>query len=318
MSERIEAMVRALGPVAGLLLAWVLFAVLAGGDFTRLDNQRLMLLQTAVVGTAAIGATFIIISGQIDLSVGSSIALATVVVALLLNAGAPPLLAALGGVGTGIACGLLVGALVIGRFGLPSFIVTLGMWGALRGVAKGLAGNQPVYPVQIGWIGELMTPSSGLLGLPMGVWMLIVLALLAGLALRWTRFGRHVIAVGSSEATARLCGVRVSRTKLLVFALGIGCAGLAGLLQCSYLSMGDPTTAEGYELQVIAAVVIGGASLNGGEGSIRGTLVGALIMTVVANGCTKLGIENWVQEIVTGAIIIGAVAVDRLRQRARA
>jgi ribose/xylose/arabinose/galactoside ABC-type transport system permease subunit len=140
-------------------------------------------------------------------------------------------------------------------------------------------------------------------------------ALLAALGLGATVFGRHAVAIGSNEETARLCGVRVERTRLGVYVLGCSCAGIAAMLQLSYLSMGDPTTAQGLELETIAAAVIGGASLAGGEGSIGGTLVGALIMTVVDNGCTKLGLDNWVQEVVTGAIIVGAVALDRWRQR---
>jgi ribose/xylose/arabinose/galactoside ABC-type transport system permease subunit len=123
------------------------------------------------------------------------------------------------------------------------------------------------------------------------------------------------VALGSNRETARLCGVDVARVEVRVYVLGVLCAGIAGVLQLSYLSMGDPTTAQGYELKTIAAAVIGGASLAGGEGSIGGTLIGALIMTVVDNGCTKLGLDNWVQELVTGGIIVAAVALDRLRQR---
>jgi len=353
-----------LGPLIGLIFVWGLFAVLMGADFMRWDNQRLMLLQTAVVGTAALGATLIIIAGGIDLSVGSTIALGTVVIALLLKAGIPPLSAAVGGVAAGMLCGAAVGAMVVGHVGrvaaltvgglivlwttgplglipallagaagtaavlalnetligrvpIAPFIVTLGMWGGLRGLAKGLGNNQPVYPDSAAWLTDLMTNTTGGLGaiVAPGVWILLLLALLMAGLLRYTRLGRHIYAIGSNELTARLCGVRIDRTKMLVYILGIGCAGVAALLQFAYLSMGDPTTAEGYELRVIAAVVIGGASLSGGEGSIRGTLVGALIMTVVDNGCTRLGLENWVQEIVTGAIIIAAVALDQFRHR---
>jgi ribose/xylose/arabinose/galactoside ABC-type transport system permease subunit len=149
------------------------------------------------------------------------------------------------------------------------------------------------------------------------VWIFFGLALVGGFLLSSTVFGRHVVAIGSSEATARLCGVRVERVKLFVYALGVGCAGVAALLQLSFLTIGDPTTAGGYELRVIAAAVIGGASLSGGEGTIRGTLLGALIMVVVDDGCTKLGLENWVQEVVTGAIIVAAVALDRIRSQDR-
>jgi ribose transport system permease protein len=148
--------------------------------------------------------------------------------------------------------------------------------------------------------------------------MMLGFAVLVALALRYTRFGRHVFAVGSNELTARLCGVPVERVKLLVYILGGAFAGLGAVLQFAYLTGGDPTTAVGLELNIIAAVVIGGASLAGGQGTVTGTLVGALIMSVVANGCTKLGLSNWVQEIVTGGIIIAAVLLDYVRRRSSA
>jgi ribose/xylose/arabinose/galactoside ABC-type transport system permease subunit len=191
-------------------------------------------------------------------------------------------------------------------------VVTLGMMGALRGAAKELAGSQPIYPDET-WLNGLM--QLGRTGLPSGVWLMLGLAVLLALALRFTRFGRHVFAVGSNELTARLCGVPVERVKLGVYILGGGFAGIAAVLQFAYLTGGDPTTAAGLELNIIAAVVIGGASLSGGQGTVLGTLVGALLMSVVANGCTKLGLDNPVQEIVTGIIIIGAVLLDYLRRK---
>jgi ribose/xylose/arabinose/galactoside ABC-type transport system permease subunit len=350
----------------GLLATWVLFAALAGRSFTSWANQELMLLQTAVVGTAAVGATWIIVAGGIDLSVGANVALGTMVAAWVLRAGGGPLLASAAALAGSVLVGFVIGALVVGaiarvlaglaaaaivgfaarglgvhaglglglgaaalawvalrrvRFALPlsPFIVTLGLWGALRGLAKGVGDNQPIYPPTTGWLAELMVfaHEGRAILLPPGVWILLAVAGLAALALRATVFGRHAVAIGSSEETARLCGVRIEHTKLGVYVLGTACAGIAAVLQLSYLSMGDPTAAQGLELDAIAAAVIGGASLGGGEGSIGGTLVGALIMTVVDNGCTKLGLDNWVQELVTGGIIVGAVALDRLRQRAR-
>lgn len=353
----------AAGQLVALIAVWVFFALLAGGDFTALSNQRLMLLQTAVVGTAAVGATFIIASGGIDLSVGSTIALGTMVIAFALDAGAPPALAALAGIATGVAVGAAIGSAVAGRSDvlvtcglaglvfvllhtsaglglgwslaiaalaivlgvvvggriaprveLSPFIVTLGAWGALRGLAKGVGDNQPIY-ADGGGLERLMSNADAVLGLPGGVWILAAVAAIGAVVLARTPFGREVLAVGSNARTAHLCGVDVPRTLVLVYALGVGCAGVAAVLQFAFIDMGDPTTAAGYELSVIAAVVIGGASLSGGEGSIRGTIVGALVMTVVANGCVKIGLSNWVQEIVTGAIIVAAVAVDRVRAR---
>jgi len=292
------------------------------------------------------------------------IALGSVVVALLLREGAPPILAGLGGVVTGALVGAAIGSMVIGHIGrvsavivgllsaywtyeglttagaialglavcalllalnerfvkripLPSFIITLGMLGALRGLAKGLGDSRPVYVDGPTWLTQLMQTSTEWPAAlpPPGVWLLLLLALVMGGVLGYTRFGRHIFAVGSNPRTARLAGVHVERVLLLAFIVGIGCAGLAALLEFAFLGQGAPTTASGYELKVIAAVVIGGASLSGGEGSIRGTIIGALIMTVVATGCTKLELDNWVQDIVTGAIIVVAVTLDQLRQR---
>lgn len=305
-----------LGPLFGLMFVFLLFTALRPQTFPRPGNLEIMLLQTAVVGTAALGMTMVIISGGIDLSVGSVIALSTVTIAHLLNLGASPLVAALGGVATGSLCGLLIGALIT-RLKLTPFIVTLGMWGALRGVAKGLAGEQMVMAPST-WLNNILRTlgeREGWMLFPPGVWMMLVLAVLVGGLLRYTRLGRHIFAIGSNEHTARLCGVNVEGTKLIVHVLGSSFAGLAGVLQFSYLTVGDPTTAMGAELDVIAAVIIGGASLSGGEGGVLGSLIGALIMTTVANGCTKMEFPNWVQEIVTGGIIIVAVALDRLRHR---
>jgi ribose/xylose/arabinose/galactoside ABC-type transport system permease subunit len=295
-----------------------LFSILAPEKFATGANLQLILLQTAVVGTAALGMTMVIISGGIDLSVGSVIALTTVVVALLLNSGFPPILAALGGVVVGVLCGSIIGMFVT-QVRLSPFIVTLGMWGALRGSAKGLANEQMIVPPDTWLTGLLntLTDEQGWMLFPTGVWMMLVLAALIAVVLRYTRAGRYMFAVGSNEIAARICGVPVERTKMSVYMLGSGFAALAGVLQFSYLTVGDPTTAAGMELDIIAAVVIGGGSLAGGEGSILGSLVGALIMTSVGNGCTKMEFPNWVQEIVAGGIIVIAVALDRFRHRKR-
>jgi ribose/xylose/arabinose/galactoside ABC-type transport system permease subunit len=313
---RVGDWINKFGPLVGFFFVTVIFGFLRPGTFLSWSNFEIMLLQTTVVGTAALGMTLVIISGGIDLSVGSNIALCTVIVALLLSAGFPPIVAAAGGIAGGTACGMIIGTLVT-RLKLTPFIVTLGMWGAIRGLAKGLAREQMVFAPDT-WLNSLLTTigaGNSWMLLPPGVWLTLVLALLTAGVLRFTRFGRHVYAIGSNESTARLCGVRVERTKVLIYGLAGLMAGIAGVLQFSYLTMGDPTTALGAELDVIAAVVIGGGSLAGGEGSVPGSIIGALIMTVVANGCTKLGLDNWVQEIVTGVIIVLAVALDRLRHR---
>jgi ribose/xylose/arabinose/galactoside ABC-type transport system permease subunit len=320
-----------LGPLIGLALVVALFSILRYDTFFTIGNFELILRLTAVVGIASLGMTLIIISGGIDLSVGSAVALVTVTIALLMphqigmdsatgrtlySGGLPPWLAALVGIGAGTIVGVVNGTLVT-RLKLVPFIITLGMMSILRGAAQGLADNTMVYTRDNGVLDDLLKPLSNdhLWLLTPGVWLMLGLALLVAGMLRYTRFGRYVFAIGSSEPTARLCGVPVERTKLLIYTLGAALTAVAGVLQFSYLGMGDPTTAAGMELDIIAAVVIGGASLAGGQGTVLGSLVGALIMTVVSNGCTKLGLQNWVQLIVTGVIIILAVSLDRLRQR---
>jgi ribose transport system permease protein len=305
-----------LSALAGLVLVTVLFSYLRPRTFPTLGNLQLMLIQTSVVATAALGMTLIIVSGGIDLSVGSTIACVTMVVATLLNWHWSPLMAALGGIVAAGIYGLVIGVLV-GKAKLIPFVVTLGTWSAYRGIAKGI-GNEEVINADTGWLGDLMLNPTGLMRwvvLAPGVWITLILAVLVAGVMRYTKFGRHVFAVGSNEQTARLCGVAVDRAKILVYTVGGLLAGVAGVLQFSYISQGDPTTANGMELSVIAAVVIGGASLSGGQGTILGTLIGAMIMTILGNGCTKLGLRNYVQEVLTGAIIIVAHGLDRIQHR---
>ena len=206
---------------------------------------------------------------------------------------------------------------------LPPFIVTLGLWASLRGAAKWISGESAVYPNvseidgQSLWIYKMMSDIKvGDVVLPMpGVWVWLVLAIVVGLMLKFTRFGRHIYAVGSNENTARLCGINVEKTKILTYLVAIACAGIAGVLRFSWLGMGDPTTDIGTELLVIASVVIGGASLSGGVGGVGGTIIGTLIIMIVYKGCTVLGLKNYVQEIVTGAIIVAAVTLDQIRHK---
>lgn len=303
-----------LGPVAGLAVVFALFAVIGPDSFSSSGNIEQILRQTAIVGVAALGMTMIIISGGIDLSVGSIIALATVIVAGLLGRGFSPLVAAVGGVLAGAVCGLVNGALIAGLRVVP-FIVTLGTLLIVRGAAKGIAGEQKI-DAPLTWLADLLAalrPEQRWLLVPSGVWLGIVLAVFVSLTLRYTRLGRYIFAVGSNEQAARLSGVPVDRVKVAVYTLAGALFGVAGVLQFSRLTVGDPTVAIGLELDVIAAVVIGGGSLSGGEGSVLGSIVGALIMTVIRSGCSQMGLPNWVQEIVTGSIIVLAVALDRLR-----
>src|SRR5436309_9079230 len=303
------------GVLLGLVLVALLFVVLVGPQFIRPANLELMARQTAIVCVAALGMTMVIISGGIDLSVGSVIALSTVVTALLLRANISPAVAALGAMGAGALCGLINGALITGLRVVP-FIVTLGTMLLVRGAAKGLSDERRIE-APITWLNDLVRTvrdGRGLL-LPPAIWMTAALAVAIGLALRYTRFGRHLFAIGSSERTARLCGVRLNWCKFAVYTIAAALAALAGVMEFPKLSVGDPTVAVGLELDVIAAVIIGGGSLLGGRGSVVGTTAGAAIMSVIEIGCSQQGLPNWVQQIVTGTIIVGAVALDRWRQR---
>jgi ribose transport system permease protein len=306
-----------LGPVLGLAGIYLLFAMIGPPSFSSARNLETIARQTAIVGTAALGMTLVIISGGIDLSVGSVVALSTVIIAYMLQYIMPsPVLAGLTGILAGTACGLVIGLLVT-RLKVVPFIVTLGMMLLVRGVAKGLASEQKI-DAPMSWLNGLLAtlpPEHGWMLVSPGVWLTIVMAVLAAGLLRYTRLGRHIFAIGSNEQTARLCGVATDRVKVTVYAINGTLVGLAGLMQFSRLTVGDPTVAMGLELDVIAAVVIGGGSLSGGEGSILGSIVGALIMTTIRSGCAQMGLPNWVQEIVTGLIIVLAVAIDRLRHR---
>ncbi|MGD8786960.1 MAG: ABC transporter permease [Phycisphaerales bacterium] len=309
-----------IGPVLALVVVYGIFVLIAPPSFATTRNLEMIARQTTIVGVAALGMTMVIISGGIDLSVGSIVALSTVVIAWLLqSAGVNPLTAAIGGVLAAAFFGFISGMLIT-RLRVVPFIVTLGMMLVVRGAAKGIGREQKidVDPERLRWLDGLLASvpkEQSWMLLPPGVWIMIILAIAVAALLRYTRLGRHTFAIGSNEQTARLCGVAVERVKIIVFTLCAAFAGLAGLMQFSRLTVGDPTVAVGLELNVIAAVVIGGGSLSGGEGSILGTLVGALIMTVIASGCTQRGYPNWVQEIITGAIIVVAVALDRLRHR---
>ena len=231
-----------------------------------------------------------------------------------------PCVAALAGTLAATAIGIVQGLLITGLRLVP-FIVTLGGLQAIRGLTKGIADNQEITPPSNWLFRQLMFPVEGRAFspplVPAGVWATLAAALFAGALLTYTKLGRRIYAVGSNEATARLCGVPVPRTKISVYAISGAFAGLAGVLEFSKLNMGQPTGAQSYELFVIAACVIGGTSLSGGVGTITGTVLGALIISTLNAGAQQAGWPKWVQEIAIGAIIIIAVALDRLRTRAR-
>jgi len=210
----------------------------------------------------------------------------------------------------------LLNGLVIGGLRMMPFIVTLGMMGIARGTAKWLSGNQTVSAPDspVNGIMDLRDPTQ-LFPLPYGVWITLGLAVVMAIVMRNTVFGRYIFAIGSNEAAARLCGIRVNFQKALIYSLAGIFFGLAGLMQLSRLTQGDPTVAIGLELDIIAAVVIGGASLSGGSGTVLGSMIGALTMAVLRNGSNQMGLPTFMQEIIIGIVIIIAVGVDKLRQR---
>ena len=285
--------------------------------FLSLRNLRAMIAASLPVAVAALGMTAVIAAGGIDLSAGTMLALCAVVLAVCLKAGAGVGVAVAAAVLCGAACGALNGGL-IASLGVVPFVVTLGTLGAFQGLAKIFADETTVRPARGDipeWLRGFTSIRSGylVLGLPAGAWVALALAVLLAGVLRFTVFGRHLFAVGSNERTARLCGVGVRRTKVLVYALGGLLTGAAGVFQFSRLSAGNPTSGLGLELEVIAAVVIGGGSLAGGRGTVFGTLVGVAIVAVIQSGGNQLGWSNPVQEIALGAIIVAAVAADRAR-----
>ena len=320
-----------LGPFLALACLWLGFALavrlVTDADdgfsdpwaFIAWKNQGLILAQSAIIAIGACGVVMIIVAGGIDLSLGSGIALSGVVAALAMTSGADPLLAAAIAVAVGGMTGAVNGALVA-LTGITPFIITLGTLGVGRGLAKGLADNQTIN-IPPSWLDPLMRPFPGpsdpawLHGLPVapGVLIAVVVVAITAVILRRSVFGRHLYAIGSNPAAARLCGIRVRTTTIAVYACAGLFIGLAGLLEMAKLHQGDPTTAVGRELDIIAAAVIGGASLSGGVGTATGAVVGALIMGVLRNGSQLLEWPTWVQEIIIGVVIVAAVGIDRLR-----
>jgi ribose transport system permease protein len=316
--QNLRRVLEAFGPVLGLILVVVIFSSARG--FLTPVNANIVLTQTVIVALASIGMTMVIVGGGIDLSVGSVVALCAVVGAVAVKAGWPTPAVVLAALLAGAVCGLLNGV-VIARFGMAPFIVTLGMMGVARGVAKWLGRNQSVNYPPDHLINRLMNNPGRFQEWDVPLWLPppgVLIALFAAglmtLVLARTIFGRRVYALGSNEAAARLCGIPTRMLKIQLYMLAGVFYGLAGVMQLSRLQQGDPTVAIGLELDVIAAVVIGGASLAGGTGSIPGAMVGALIMAVLRNGSDQMGWESYVQEIMIGCVIIFAVGLDKLRR----
>lgn len=321
---RLVRAIQFLGPLIALVGVFAIFAIAdsmqpEGGQFTSFRNIQVILAQTSVIAVAALGMTLIIISGGIDLSAGTGLVLAATVLASSLDNGHSAIVAVMLCVGVGCLCGTANG-LLISSLRIVPFIVTLGTMTIYMGIAKYIANETTVRPPLASvpnWLGSLVSTRQDALwfGFPSGVWLALLLAGIISLILRFTVFGRYVFALGSNEATARLCGINVPLVKTVIYAISGLMIGIAGLYQFAKLNSANPASGLGIELRVIAAVVIGGGSLNGGQGSVLGTLTGALIMGVIYSGCTLLGLRNLTTDIIIGVIIIAAVTLDQLRHR---
>jgi ribose transport system permease protein len=287
-------------------------------NFLKPENLLNIANQIAVIAILAVGMTLVIITGGIDLAAGSLIALSSVVTAILVRdlAGgveAGPLgmcLAGVGGVAVGALAGAVSGGVIVG-WGIPPFIATLAMMLVAGGGASMLARGESVYQVPDGfmWLGR-----GADLGLPNAVVLVILLYAIAHFVMTRMTFGRWLLAVGGNREAARLSGVPVAGTLLAAYVASGALAGLGGVVMASQLKSGSPNFGQMYELYVIAAVVVGGTSLAGGEGSMLGTLVGALIIAVIQNGMNLVGIESYTQRVVLGTVILAAVLLDRLRR----
>jgi ribose transport system permease protein len=307
----------------GALIVMVAVFSVASPNFLQFNNFVGILLATAVNGVLALGVTFVIISGGIDLSIGTVMTLSAVMTGVLItNMHLPILVGLVGGIATGGIAGLVNGVL-IARLKIPPFIATLGMLNVAKGLALVISGLKPIYfndtpevnQAAMGSVVGTLIPS---FAIPNIVLVFLGAALIASLVLSTTILGRYTFALGSNEEASRLSGVGVQRWKIAVYSVCGLFAGLAGVLIAARLNSAQPSLGQGYELDAIAAAVIGGTSLSGGEGSILGTVIGAFIISTLTNGLRILSVPQEWQIVVTGGIVIMAVYLDVIRRRERA
>jgi ribose transport system permease protein len=302
------------------LLALLVFFSLASPNFLQTDNLLAILQATAINGVLAIACTFVIVTSGIDLSVGTLMTFCSVMAGVVLTYWGLPIYAGIfAAIFFGALCGFTSGVL-IAKLKIPPFIATLGMMMLLKGLSLVISGTKPIYfndtpefpaisqESLIGWFIPAVP-------IPNAVLILFVVAVVAGIVLDKSVLGRYTVALGSNEEAVRLSGVNVDFWKIAVYSLSGGICGIAGLLMASRLNSAQPALGQGYELDAIAAVVIGGTSLSGGAGTILGTIIGAFIMSVLTNGLRILSVAQEWQTVVTGVIIILAVYMDILRRR---
>jgi ribose transport system permease protein len=310
MQKSLAQRLQRLLPFVTLAILFIALTI-ATPHFLTAVNLASVARQTVVINIMALGMTLVIVTGGIDLSVGSILAVAGLFGTMAIKAGQPIPLAIAIGIGTGLFCGFLNG-LMITQLRINAFIVTLGTLEAYRGLALVVSKGLPVHEIPGGfsYLGD-----GNLLGIPFSLWVLAVCAVAMHFLLENTKLGRYSFAIGSNPSAAYYAGVPINFHLTAVYAIAGMLAGLAGMVEASRLMTGQPTAGQSYELQAIAAVVIGGGSLQGGEGSVVGTLIGAFIIGLLSNGSDLLGINPYWQQVTIGAIIIAAVGFDEYRKR---
>lgn len=314
MTRKLWSRAAEFGIGIAFILELMLFAILSP-HFLTADNLMNVSLQTSITAIIAVGMTFVILTAGIDLSVGSLVALVGVVATGVLTTGLPvgvslPV-AILAGLLMGALSGLIAGTLVT-KFRITPFIVTLALMTIWRGMAFILTGGRPIWELPP----EFSTLGSGrIIGVPIPTWIMLVVYAAAHVTLTKTRFGRHVYAVGGNVEAARLAGIRTGRVLTGVYVLCGTLAGLSGILLASRINSGQPNAGLMYELDVIAAVVVGGTSLFGGRGTVVGTLIGSFLIGVLRNGLNLMNVESYVQQVVVGVVILLAVMWDQLQKR---
>ncbi|WP_179232794.1 ABC transporter permease [Paenibacillus rigui] len=304
---------------ASLILLIIVFS-LSSSNFFQFDNIVAIILATAVTGVLALGSTFVIITGGIDLAVGTVMTFASVMTGVMITTWHLPMpLGIVGGIATGALCGLISG-LAVARMNIPPFIATLAMMMITKGLSLVISGTKPIYfndtpvfsQISMGSVLNAIIPG---LEIPNAVLIFFGLAIVASIILSKTIIGRYNFALGSNEEATRLSGVNVNYWKITIYTLTGIFSGIAGILMASRLNSAQPALGQGYELEAIAAVVIGGTSLSGGQGSILGTVIGALIMSVLTNGLRILSVPQEWQTVIVGLVVILAVYTDILRRR---
>jgi ribose transport system permease protein len=297
---------------ASLILLIIIFSLLSS-NFLTYSNMVTILLMTAVNGILAVGITFIIVTGGIDLSIGTVMTFCSVMAGVFITMLKLPIfMGIIAAIITGAFCGFVNGV-SIAKLKLPPFIATLGMMNITKGLNLIVSGTKPIYFSDAPVFGSIATRP--IVGIPLGVLIFFAAALFASFVLSKTIIGRYTFAIGSNEESARLSGINTDAWKIAIYSLSGIFFGIAGIVMASRLNSAQPALGQGYEMDAIAAAVIGGASLSGGEGSILGTVIGAFIITVLTNGLRILSVPQEWQMVVTGLIVIGAVYLDIARRK---